>query len=478
MISPAYNKMKLIRYGAILCSIIIGLRLATLGAYPLLDPTESRYAEIGRKMLETGNWVTPFIEYTIPFWAKPPLSFWATAFSYSLFGVNSFAARAPSFLFMLATAGLTFLLVLRQQGKCQASLALYILASQPLFFYMAGGVMTDPSLVFSATLTMVMFWQAMKEKSRLWGYGFFIGIALCLLAKGPIGIILTGGPIFLWVSIYRKWTVLWQRLPWISGTVLTLLVALPWYIAAELRTPGFLKYFIIGEHFERFLVKGWKGDLYGGGRARTVGSIWLFALIAIFPWSFFVLAAPFKKHLRLSLLYNEWLVFHWLWALFPLVFFTFARNILVSYVITSLPALAVITLAILEQWKKHRIIPVLMMVTPMLCAIFLIIIHTTLFPNALRSQEALIQRFEHIRHSGESSLFYFKDRPYSAVFYTKGHVGMVENIMEAEQSIDPNTETFFVIRNDYFKQLPLSFKEQLAFIDQQQHYILLRSIIK
>ena len=62
----------------IILAIIVAvalLRLMSLGMYPLLDPTEGRYAEMGRKMLELGNWVTPFIDYNVPFWAKPPLSF-------------------------------------------------------------------------------------------------------------------------------------------------------------------------------------------------------------------------------------------------------------------------------------------------------------------------------------------------------------------------------------------------------------------
>lgn len=48
--------------------------------FPLFDTTESRYAEIARKMLETGNWVTLQQDYGVPFWAKPPLSIWLSAF--------------------------------------------------------------------------------------------------------------------------------------------------------------------------------------------------------------------------------------------------------------------------------------------------------------------------------------------------------------------------------------------------------------
>ena len=54
---------------------------------PLTDNTEARYAEIARIMSETQNWITLQIDYGIPFWAKPPLSTWASAFSISIFAL-------------------------------------------------------------------------------------------------------------------------------------------------------------------------------------------------------------------------------------------------------------------------------------------------------------------------------------------------------------------------------------------------------
>jgi hypothetical protein len=41
------------------------IRLLAMWAIPLTDTTEARYAEIARKMLETGNWVTLWHDYGI-----------------------------------------------------------------------------------------------------------------------------------------------------------------------------------------------------------------------------------------------------------------------------------------------------------------------------------------------------------------------------------------------------------------------------
>ena len=66
---------------------------------PLTDNTEARYAEIARIMSETQNWITLQIDYGIPFWAKPPLSTWASALSISIFGNHEFFVRLPFSLF-------------------------------------------------------------------------------------------------------------------------------------------------------------------------------------------------------------------------------------------------------------------------------------------------------------------------------------------------------------------------------------------
>ena len=82
----------------ILLGLLIVARLIGMGLLPLMDTTEARYAEIFRKMLEFGDWVTPWYDNGLPFWGEPPLSFWHTAASFKLFGVNEFAARLPNFL--------------------------------------------------------------------------------------------------------------------------------------------------------------------------------------------------------------------------------------------------------------------------------------------------------------------------------------------------------------------------------------------
>jgi len=307
-------------------ALVLGVRLLSLGTYSLQDTTEARYGEISRIMLETQNWVTPQFDYGIPFWGKPPLATWLSAGSFQLFGVNEFAARLPSLFLAIIILIAVYTLAKRQRNSDLALISCYILASGILFFIAAGAVIMDTALVTGISLAMISFWMAMKNETRKWGYLFFIGLSIGLLSKGPLTFVLVGFPIAVWTLWQGNLRQVWQRLPWLSGGVLMLALSLPWYILAELRTPGFIDYFIVGEHWKRFTVTGWQGDLYGSAHAKTRGTIWLYAVLAFLPWSLF-LPLLFRKKLQLVKKAiaddRSWLVYLSLWAVTPILLFSF-----------------------------------------------------------------------------------------------------------------------------------------------------------
>jgi 4-amino-4-deoxy-L-arabinose transferase-like glycosyltransferase len=93
----------------LLASVLLA-RLALSALIPFMDTTEPRYAEIARIMAQSNDWITPWFNNGVPFWGKPPLSFWAQALSFKLFGVNEFAGRLPSWLANLGIVGLIYAL--------------------------------------------------------------------------------------------------------------------------------------------------------------------------------------------------------------------------------------------------------------------------------------------------------------------------------------------------------------------------------
>ncbi|WP_227507883.1 ArnT family glycosyltransferase [Marinobacter sp. CP1] len=215
---------------------------------------------------------------------KPPLSFWAQAASLKIFGLSEFSLRLPAWFATIGIVWLTWCLANHARGAAVARWSTLVLSTMALTYISAGAVMTDTFLVFGTTLSLVSVWFVLSGRSDYWRWWFFMGLAIGLLSKGPLAVVLTVIPLVLWAAIFRQRLQPLKKLPWLLGSLLTLAIAVPWYVLAELKTPGFLNYFIIGEHFSRFLDPGWAGDLYGSAHDRPKGMIWIFWLWASFPW--------------------------------------------------------------------------------------------------------------------------------------------------------------------------------------------------
>lgn len=413
------------------------VRLASLGLYPLMDTTEARYGEMARIMVETGNWLTPMFDYDVPFWGKPPVFAWLSATGFSMLGVNEFAARLPH---LLVAGGVLFLVwLLGRRQSCDldhAWLAAAILASTVTFSLIGGAVMTDTALTLGTTLAMVSFWLAWQQRGHYWGYLFFVGLAIGLMSKGPLTLLLVGISLFFWLARKDRWRLFHRRLPLFSGVSLMLVLALPWYVAAEFATPGFSDYFLVGEHFKRFVISGWQGDLYGSAHKEVRGMIWLFWLGAALPWSP-VLAAQLATLVRRGDLapddtdgHNDgYTTFLWSWMLAPLLLFTFSGNILYSYVMPGLPAMALLISHYQHQLRwSHKIFatgyltPVLLMAT----AIALM----NGWADA-KSQKDLLQSWKQLPDATDVPIYYLKKRPFSGQFYSAGRAIELGSLADA-----------------------------------------------
>lgn len=443
------------------------IRLVTLGLYPLMDTTEARYAEMARKMVETGNWLTPQFEYGVPFWGKPPLSIWLTAGSFKWLGINEFSSRLPSLFVTILIIGLTFHLAYHQRGTRFAIAASTILATTGLVFILAGAVLMDPVMALGTTLVMVGFWRVVNDDERVWGYLFFLGLAIGLLAKGPVAVVLVVIPISLWVIVEKKWALL-KRLPITAGMVLLLALVLPWYLLAERATPGFLEYFFIGEHWRRFIDPGWTGDLYGKAHQQPFGMIWLQWIVVALPWSLVLLAggvrAVWNKGLRsLAIIRSGWPFFLLLWCITPMLFFTFSSNILSTYVLPGMPAMA---LLLAELWQNNRSpkksiagLAAIGLAVPVLCLIAVIFYLPS--HGAWKSEKYLIDQYHRLNSSGDSRLIYVGKRPFSAEFYSSGKALNISDSEEMIQSLEKGNEDFFVLRTRTAETLPKAVHMQL-----------------
>ena len=408
---------------AVMISRFIGMAL-----FPFADTTEPRYAEIARLMAETGDWITPWFEPGVPFWGKPPLSFWAQAAAIKLFGLTEFSLRLPSWL---ATLGMVWLVwrLAKQLWNVQAALwGSLVFATMALTYISAGAVMTDSFLALGTTLTLVSFCLVMSGEGGPWRWLFFIGLAIGLLSKGPLAVVLVGIPIVLWLLFFKQEAAGLRKFPWWRGALLTVVLAGPWYLLAELKTPGFLDYFIVGEHFRRFLDPGWAGDLYGSAHDQPKGMIWIFWLWASFPWGVVALVGVVfgwlrgrgKDGIRLTLSDPDtcFLLFS---ALAPMLFFTAAGNTLWTYVLPSLPFTAILIgrwIAEMDSEKRPGMRPLLVGLVPTLLTAVVGLAVVGLKP--LKTEKELVSYYLEIKEPGSSPLLYLDDLPFSARFYSHG----------------------------------------------------------
>ncbi len=353
--------------GATLAALVLiaAFRLMTLGTFALTDNTEARYAEIGWQMCRSGDWVTPRLYLSgelVPFWAKPPLFFWTTALSFGAFGPSEWAARLPNFLFAALMVAGTFAFGRALWGKRVGALAALILASSGLFFVLAGSCVLDMALsasVSAALMSFALFAKASTtgERSRKWwGLAFFLSLGFGCLAKGPVAVVLVGLSLGAWIAATKNWRLL-RSLPWLSGTVLAGTVAIPWYVLAQRATPGFLEYFIVNEHILRYIRSDY-GDLYGNGRTQIYGASWVMLAITFLPWTPLLVRCGIdgwrRRHESDRPARDNWLIFALCWGLTPAVFFTLARQILVTYMLPGFPGLALATAVLLVRWAESE----------------------------------------------------------------------------------------------------------------------------
>lgn len=441
-------------------------RLATLGLYPLTDTTEARYGEIARKMAELGDWVTPWFDYGVPFWGKPPLSFWLSAASFRLFGVNEFAARLPHWLAAVFISWLVWDW-LKPRSVREATLAVALLWGAALFYVSVGAVMTDMTLAVGTTLAMRGFWLGVygdppqRQRER---WLFFVGLSIGLLAKGPMVLILAGLPIVLWSLITRE-VAAWRRLPCLRGSVIVALLTVPWYVAAELKTPGFLDYFLIGEHWQRFTVAGWSGDRYGNAHAFARGSIWLFAVVACLPWSVLLLFLAYGRGKTgapqtLARSERDWRIYLLLWGVAPCLFFTFAGNILWTYVLPGLPALAMLTAAWLAADPRRRRVNIVVAGGVIVTALAMsAVIGSQHRAFGWKTAKPVVLAYQ-ARKANEEPLIFVNKRPYSASFYSGGKAEQVSNMAELAQRLK-HRRAFIALTREQRQELPAALRSRL-----------------
>ena len=229
--------------------------LATAGWRPLLLPDEGRYAEVAREMLASGGLV-PLLN-GLPFFHKPPLTYWVDLAGMATLGVSPFTARLGPALGAWLMGAALWLALRQRQGARTAGITLLVLATSP-FLYI-GGQYANHDMLVAGTLTaaVLAFAHALEAgpPQRRWLLAGWAFCGLAVLAKGLIGVVLPALVIGPWLLAQGRWRDL-LRLLHPLGLAVFCAVALPWFVLMQWRYPAFFDYFIVEQHFRRYATAG------------------------------------------------------------------------------------------------------------------------------------------------------------------------------------------------------------------------------
>ena len=337
-----------LRVDALLLACVCGfLFFFGLAHFGLIGADEPRYAQVAREMFARHDWVAPTLSGR-PWLEKPALYYWEAMAAYSVFGVSDWAARLPSAVDATCMVVAIYLFLRRFRRGMELDGALMTASAAGVIGFARAASMDMP---LAATFTIgLLCWYAWREsESKSFLGAFYVFIALGMLAKGPVAPVLAACIIVAFAFAKRDWRLILRTL-WIPGVLLFCLVALPWYVAVQIKDPQFFREFILQHNLARF----------GTNLYHHKEPFWYYApvmLIALAPWTVFALAALAKsggawRKQRSPKTEDSFPVFLIIWMLAPPVLFSLSQSKLPGYIVPAIPAG---TMLLADYMQRQRV---------------------------------------------------------------------------------------------------------------------------
>lgn len=255
-----------------------------LSGYPLLDPDEGRYAEIPREMLETGDFVTPRLNY-VKYFEKPPFFYWCVAGSMALFGAHEWAVRLVPALAGILTVFLIISFGNRFLGMRVGVLAGWVYLTSVIPMILARLPIIDGLFSLLLTATWGAWWSGYRsqdrKRRRRWYCASWACLGLAVMTKGIAAIALTGLIVGVFIAARRDWRAL-RAMAWLPGLAIFAIIVLPWHLTAGFRNPEFFHFYVVVQHF---------GRLMGEEHARPFWYFWVIFPFGMLFWTAYLFPA-------------------------------------------------------------------------------------------------------------------------------------------------------------------------------------------
>jgi 4-amino-4-deoxy-L-arabinose transferase-like glycosyltransferase len=340
-----------------------------LGGATLWDLDEGRNATAALEMLRSGDWIKPTFNAELRD-HKPALLYWLQALAYLCFGVNEFAARFPSAMAVLFTVLLTYELARSMFGRTTGLLAGLVVATTPMLC--GAGRFANPDALLNAftVLTMTIFWLGVGQRRWWWFLSLGAASGFAMLAKGPVGFVLPGAVITLFILWERQWrfALNWR---WTLTAISFTLIGVPWFILVGMETHGeFLRGFFLRHNLERGMSTM---ENHGG----FPGYYLVVLCVGTAPWSIFLglawwagfwsaIRQPWNRCQSLwartaemerqpAVLTDAPAAYRLLacWIFVYLVFFNLAATKLPNYVLPVVVPTVILIARLLQRWRTQ-----------------------------------------------------------------------------------------------------------------------------
>ncbi|NML17178.1 phosphatase PAP2 family protein [Azohydromonas caseinilytica] len=308
------------------------LFLLRLGAAPLFDVDEGAFAQATRELLASRDWWHTTLNGADRF-DKPILVYWLQAASVALLGPTEAAVRLPSALCAIGWCFATAAFARTRWGDRAALAAGGVLACSLGVLLIGRGSTADALLNLLLVLALFDLWRHLESGARTPLRRAALWIALAVLAKGPIGLLVPGATLLLWVLARRRRDALRRALGDGVAWLILLGVALPWYAyALQRHGRAFVDGFLMRHNVERFTT-----TLEGHG-----GSLLYYLLVLpllALPWTPLLAALARQARALWRDALSAWLL---VWAGFVLAFFSLSGTKLPYYALYGLTPLALL----------------------------------------------------------------------------------------------------------------------------------------
>jgi len=319
------------------------LLTAFAGVRDVWDPDEGRYASVALDMRRAGDFVTPH-EAGMRFVDKPPLLYWMENGAFALAGPTPFAARLPCLVAGAAWCALIALLASRWgAGRRAAWLAATTAATSLAGMGFSRTVSTDMPLAACVLGALVAGHAALRSDRLAPRLALGVAVGLGLLAKGPIAAVVPVVVAVAWILAGAGWRPVVRALLSPTAWIAALAIAAPWYALMERANPGYLRHFLVYEHFRRFAEGGY----------REAHPFWIYVPLVplgLLPWTHLLVGARLRGAVDVggrAPVPAERLA--WASFLACLVFFSSSRTRLLTYILPAFPPLFVLIGARLSE---------------------------------------------------------------------------------------------------------------------------------